>query len=125
MLDQLLPQLVWTFRVLLILVVVVSLSLTMKILYSAYLTLLQQREQGLARQVVGQSAPTRQLVRGNLTFESPDIEPALAKVNEQLDQVTSLTQDDIEWGYEQGATNIEDIMTLVAEHKTATTQGLR
>jgi hypothetical protein len=60
-----------------------------------------------------------------LTFESPDIEPALAKVNEQLDQVTSLTQDDIEWGYEQGATNIEDIMTLVAEHKTATTQGLR
>jgi len=125
MLDQLLPQLVWTFRVLLILVVVVSLSLTMKILYSAYLTLLQQREQGRARQVVGQSAPTRQLVRGNLTFESPDIEPALAKVNEQLDQVTSLTQDDIEWGYEQGATNIEDIMTLVAEHKTATTQGLR
>ena len=125
MLDLLMPQLVWTFRVLLILVVVVSLSLTMKILYSAYLTLLQQRESGRVRQAVGQSAPTRQLVRGNLTFESPDIEPALAKVNEQLDQVTSLTQDDIEWGYEQGATSIEEVMTLVAEHKTATSQGLR
>lgn len=47
-------------------------------------------------------------------FEPPDVEPGLQDIREQLNNLADVTDDDLHWAYEKGATSIEEALELIA-----------
>lgn len=55
-------------------------------------------------------------IRSNLNFNT-FAEPDISQIDDFYTQAADLTQEELEWAYEQGASSVEEALTLVADSK--------